>query len=165
MRIVIIRIVILSAILFAPGLVTGADPTAAQRFVGHWRLVSCEQRSTSGEVTQPYGKDPIGRISYDAAGHMAAQLMRRDRAKFANSNPSKGTDAENREAFTGYLAYYGAYTVDEKEGTVTHHVEGAWFPNWIGANLVRHYQFQGNRLTLRADLPDGPSVLVWERVP
>ena len=159
------RIVMLSVILLFLGLPAGAYSQTAQRFVGHWRLISYEQRSTSGEVTEPLGKDPIGRISYDTDGHMSAQLMRRDRSRFANSDPRKGTDAEIRDAFTGYSAYYGSYSVDEKSGTVTHHVEGAWFPNWIGTKQVRRYEFSGNRLILRADLPAGPGVLVWERIP
>lgn len=137
----------------------------ARSFVGHWRLISYEQRSASGEVTRPFGTDPIGRISYDMTGQMSAQLMRRDRQKFANNDPQKGTDVEIRSAFSGYAAYYGSYTVDEKMGTVTHNVEGAWFPNWIGMTQVRHYEFIGNRLILRADLPAGPSILVWERIP
>ncbi len=159
------RIAMLSAIMLLPGLIADEGPQTTKRFIGHWRLISYDQISTSGEVTQPLGKDPIGRISYDTGGHMSAQLMRRDRSWFANSDYRKGTDAEIRDAFTGYSAYYGSYTVDEKGGTVTHHVEGAWFPNWIGTKQVRRYEFSGNRLTLRADLPAGPGVLVWERIP
>ena len=159
------RAAMLSAILLSPGLLVVANAQTAQHFVGQWKLISYEQRSTTGEVTQPFGKDPIGRISYDTGGHMSAQLMRRDRSRFANSDPRKGTDAEIRNAFTEYTAYYGSYTVDEKAGTVTHHVEGSWFPNWIGTNQVRRFEFSGNRLTLRADLAAGPSILVWERIP
>ena len=99
------------------------------------------------------------------AGCDCSHPARSDRSRFANSDPRKGTDAEIRDAFTGYSAYYGSYAVDEKAGTVTHHVEGAWFPNWIGTKQVRRYEFSGNRLTLRADLPAGPGVLVWERIP
>ena len=159
------RIAMLSAILLLPGLLAAANLQTAQRFVGHWRLISYEQRSASGEVSQPFGKDPVGRISYDAHGQMSAQLMRRGRAKFVDNNPQKGTDAEIRGAFSEYSAYYGSYTVDERAGTVTHHVEGAWFPNWIGTKQVRRYEFSGNRLILRADLPAGPGILVWERIP
>jgi len=159
------RVAMLSAILFFAGFFVVANAQTAQHFVGQWTLISYEQRSPTGEVTQPFGKDPIGRISYDPHGHMSAQLMRRDRLKFADSDPRKGTDAEIRNAFTEYAGYYGSYTVDEKAGTVTHHVEGAWFPNWIGSNQVRRFEFSGNQLTLRADLPAGPSILVWERIP
>ncbi len=147
-------------------MITSSCPCFPQagRFVGHWRLISFEQRSVTGELIQPFGNDPIGRISYDSGGKMAVQLMRRDRQKFADNDPQKGTDAEVRSAFAGYVAYYGSYTVDEKMGTVTHHVEGAWFPNRIGTKQVRRYEFSGNRLILRADLPAGQSVLVWERI-
>jgi len=158
------RIALLSTILLLSGLHTGADSQTAQRFVGHWKLISYQQKSVSGEVTEPFGKDPIGRISYDTGGHMSAQLMRNNRPKFSNNDPRKGTDAEIRSAFTEFAAYYGTYTVDERAGTVTHHVEGAWFPNWIGMIQVRNYEFRGNRLLLRADLPAGPIILVWERI-
>ena len=121
------RAAILRAILLFVGPLVVAHAQTAQHFVGQWKLISYEQRSTTGEVTQPFGKDPVGRISYDMSGHMSAQLMRRDRSKFANTDPRKGTDAEIRTAFTEYAAYYGSYTVDGKTGTVTHHVEGAWF--------------------------------------
>ena len=124
------RIAMLSAILLFPGLLADEEPQTTKRFIGHWRLISYDQTSTSGEVTQPLGKNPIGRISYDTEGYMSAQLMRRDRSRFANTDyRNGGTDAEIRDAFTGYSGYYGSYTVDEKAGTVTHHVEGAWFPN------------------------------------
>ncbi len=159
------RAVMQSAILLFAGLLIVAYAQTPQHFVGQWKLISYEQRSPTGEVTQPFGKDPIGRISYNPRGHMSAQLMRRDRSKFANGDPRKGTDAEIRNAFTEYAGYYGSYTVDEKAGTITHHVEGAWFPNWMGTDQVRHFEFNGNRLTLRADLPAGPSILVWERIP
>ena len=158
------RMALLSAILVLSGLLPDADPQEAQRFIGHWKLISYQQESTSGEVTEPFGKDPIGRISYDAGGHMSAQLMRNNRPKFSSSDPRRGTDAEIRGAFTEFAAYYGTYTADERAGTVAHRIEAAWFPNWIGTVQVRHYKFSGNRLILRANLPAGPSVLVWERL-
>jgi hypothetical protein len=46
----------------------------AQRFVGTWRLVSLEARSDDGRVDYPLGRDALGVITYDAQGHMAAQL-------------------------------------------------------------------------------------------
>ena len=85
---------------------------------------------------------------------MSAQLMRRDRPAPAAGAPSAG----------GYSGYYGTYTVDEKSATVTHHVQGAWTPAWIGTKQVRYYKFEGDRLTLEGDLSGGRAKLVWERV-
>jgi hypothetical protein len=128
-----------------------ADKSVKERFVGTWNLVSYEVRMPSGELQYPFGSDPLGRISYDAAGHMSAQLMRRDRTQQASGTSS------------GYTGYYGTYVVDEKAGTVTHQVEGAWTPSWIGTKQVRYFKFEGDRLTLEADLRGGRGRLVWER--
>jgi hypothetical protein len=130
-----------------------AEKPVKERFVGTWDLVSYEVRTPSGEIRYPYGNDPLGRIAYDAEGHMSAHLMRRDRPI-----PQAGTSST-----TGYSGYYGTYTIDENAGTVVHQVQGAWTPGWIGTKQVRYYKFEGNRLTLEGDLTGGRARLVWER--
>ena len=78
-------------------------------------------------------------------------------------------DAEVRDAFDGYLAYFGTYAVDESTRTVTHHVVGASFPNWVGANLARRCAFD-ERTTPTGDATDRGGrtraryVLLWERM-
>ena len=113
------------------------DDQTASRFTGAWRLLSCETRDSSGLVQFPFGERPGGQLLYDGAGNMSAQLGRTNRARFAAKEPALGTDAEVRDAFDGYLAYFGTYAVDESTRTVTHHVVGASFPNWVGVNLAR----------------------------
>ena len=133
-------------------------------------MLSCESRDTSGQVQYPFGEQPAGQLFYDRAGNMSAHLMRARRARFAGSDPGLGTDAEVREAFNGYVAYFGTYSVDESKGTVTHRVTGASFPNWIGVDLVRYYTFdEGGRLRLATPpiAAGGRSleyVLLWERM-
>ena len=80
----------------------------------------------------------------------------------------KGTPEEIKTAFEGYIAYYGTYEVDESKGQVTHHVQSALFPNWIGDIQTRNFEFEGKKLRLntqpikgsRADLTN---TLLWER--
>jgi hypothetical protein len=120
-----------------------------KRFHGSWTLTGYEQRKADGAVTYPMGKDPVGRIAYDATGHMSAQLMRRDRPKFTSGSRQQGTPEEIRAAYYGYVGYYGLYDVDEAKKIVTHHVECCSFPNWVGTDLVRHFEFDGDRLILR----------------
>jgi hypothetical protein len=43
----------------------------------------------------------------------------------------KGTN-DTSQTILGYEAYFGTYTVNEKEGIVTHHLESALFPGDIG---------------------------------
>lgn len=142
----------------------------ASRFVGAWRLLSCETRHTNGQVQYPFGERPAGQLVYDASGNMSAQLMRENRPRFASRDPARGTDDEVREAFDGYIGYYGSYTVDERKRAVTHYVHGASFPNWIGAELIRAYDFDDKgrlRLSTPPIVVGGESVeyvLVWERI-
>jgi lipocalin-like protein len=45
-------------------------------------------------------------------------------------------------------AYFGTFSVDAAERTVTHHVESDWFPNLADTEPIRHYTFDGDRLVL-----------------
>ncbi|MBI5650774.1 MAG: lipocalin-like domain-containing protein [Chloroflexi bacterium] len=139
------------------------------KFIGTWKLISADYRRANGEVIDMYGVNPTGRIIYDADGNMAVQIMRRDRPLFATGDRLSGAPHETQTAFRGYLGYFGTYTLDADKHTVTHHIEGAWHPNWVGIDLVRFYEFSGNRLTLRTSpliLAGAEAVgqLVWEKV-
>jgi len=118
-------------------------------FLGAWTLATYEQHKADGAVAYPMGKDVVGRITYDAGGRMSAQIMRRDRPKFTSGSRQQGTPEEVRAAYYGYVGYYGPFDVDEQKKIVLHHVECCSFPNWVGTDLVRHYEFQGDRLILR----------------
>ena len=141
-----------------------AAPLAAQpigeRFRGAWTLLTYEQLKTGAAPSSPMGKDALGRLCYDADGRMSAQLSRRDRPRFASRTRAQGTAEEIRAAFEGFLAYYGPYRIDEKAGTVTHHVECCSYPNWVGTDQVRRYEFDGGHLILYAP---GDYKLVWTR--
>jgi len=139
-----------------------------EQFVGTWKLVSSEFRRSDGEVTYPMGRNASGMLMYDASGHMSVQIIRPDRPAFASGDQLKGTLEEIKSAFEGCVAYFGTYEVNEKKGTVTHHVEGSSFPNWVGTDQRRFFEFYGNRLTLST--PPAPfggehvtALLVWER--
>ena len=140
--------------------VSRANDEVRKRFIGNWKLVSYQAFNESGEArTLDYDG---GRIMYDERGYMAAQLMRSGRAKSAPA-----TDEERAAAYRGYTAYYGTYQIDEAKGIVTHHVEGALYPQWPGTTLVRHYAFSedGKRLTLSIKSGDRiTGTLTWERL-
>jgi hypothetical protein len=56
----------------------------------------------------PLGADPIAWIIYDPRGHVAAQLMARDRTKPAATTPTVSPpDPNNSAASGGYDAYFG----------------------------------------------------------
>src|SRR5262245_19685894 len=106
---------------------------------------------------------------YDATGYMAAQLLPLDRPKFASGNRLQGTQEEIKAAFDGYFAYFGPYEVNEAEGVVILHVRGSIFPNDVGMDNIRYYEFSGDRLTLSPPYKDDgtttPKSTATDRLP
>jgi len=87
---------------------------------------------------------------------------------FASDDAGSGTNTEVRAAFEGHASYFGTYTIDPSARTVTHHVRGASYPNWVGHKQVRYYRIDGVHLVLSTPpIPyRGESlgfVLTWER--
>ncbi len=143
----------------------------ADLFTGTWRLLTCEGRWSDGRISKPYGNEPGGMLMYDGQGGFSGQIMARERPPFASGNLLKGSNAEVRAAFEGYLAYYGSYMVDETQGLVIHQVEGSFFPNWIGETQIRKFEFTGEGRLQLSTLPikgaraDLTVVLLWETAP
>ena len=134
---------------------------------GTYRLVSCEVRWSDGEIDFPYGEDADGLLVYTANGFVSGHLMRRDLPKF-RTGARRAPPEQAREAFLGYLGYYGTYEVDVEAGTVTHRVLGGWHPNWTGTDQVRHFHFKGKQLVIetpaaRSGGRSRQTRLVWRR--
>ena len=156
-------------LILLAGLSTSAPAAgkARDQLIGVWKLISYQRKSSDGRVEYPFGEKPVGRLTYDSAGRMSAQLMRPARksampvgVSFANGTAS---DAELREAAGGFIAYFGTFDVDEPSTTVIHHVEACLVPSWVAHDLQRKYRFQGNRLMLSAVTSSFTVDLVWER--
>jgi hypothetical protein len=100
---------------------------------------------------------------------MAAVLQAGKRKRFSAGNRINAPADERAEAFSTSTAYTGTYTFAGDR--VTHHVEVATNPDWVGADQLRFPKIDGNRLTITTPplptRPDGKlrvSTLVWERV-
>jgi YD repeat-containing protein len=132
-----------------------------QQLVGSYKLISYVNYDQNGVATKsPY---TIGQIMYDAAGRMSAQLMREGRARMRTSQPS---EAERAAAYSGYISYFGHYTIDAGKRAVTHHVEGSVSPNGMGGELVRFFEFSSDGKSLFLTVKDGNRVtakLQWDR--
>ena len=142
-------------------------PVVRDRFIGVWKLVSCERKFTDGRVEYPYGEKPVGRITYDKAGRMSAQLMRPGRHSSVPPGVSliagNASAEEIRESVSGFIAYFGKFELDETSNTVIHHVQACMVPSWVGTDLKRTYRFNANRLLLSASSALSSIDLVWEK--
>ncbi len=146
------------------------------QLVGSWRLVSRQSRLANGQLELDPGLSitPLGVLIYDQSGHVAAQLSRRDRTigmigdECPAAATTKGTP-DTAQTVLGYDAYFGTYTINERDGIVTHHLEAALWPGDIGKDIDRHFTISGNRLTIafNTTTKEGAKVtrtLVWERM-
>jgi len=123
--------------------VTGQD---AKRFIGTWRIISENQ---------------TGLMIYDGSGNMAAQVMPlRARPKYAAAEP---TPDEAKAAITGYIAYFGTYSVDERAHKITHHRKGSINPGQIGVDAVRGYDFASDDRVVLTPAENNARI-IWERV-
>ncbi|MDA0368561.1 MAG: lipocalin-like domain-containing protein [Proteobacteria bacterium] len=137
----------------------------AEAIVGTWALVSVERRFSDGRVTQPMGDAPVGRLTYTADGYMQAILMPGGRQAF-ESGDVYGTPEERMRGAAQFVSYAGRY--EWRDGTLYHHPEASFFPNWVGKELRRKIELTGNRMTLSTDPEiagggESAGVLVWEK--
>jgi hypothetical protein len=149
----------IAAFVLIPVLTACAAPagrSAREQMFGSWELQSRTVARENGEAIadQVLGAQPIGRLFYDASGHMALQMMRPGRPQ-AITEPPNPEDAKNARVVLGYDAYFGTFTVDEAAGTVTHHVESSLFPEDLGKNFTRRFRVNGDAFELSFTSPAG----------
>lgn len=138
--------------------------------VGTWELLSREDIAPGGErrIDPALGSDPVALLVYDRNGRFAAQFMKRDRSGAPDSEPAR-SGPNNSRARGGYDAYFGTYSVDDANGTVTQRLTGALSPENVGLVLTRAITVIGNELTIRLEtttVGGEPIVrtLRWKRV-
>jgi len=136
---------------------------------GTWKLDDWQRISPDGKVDRPLGENAVGLLVYTPQGQMSVQLAAAGRPPIDSRDPLGGTPAEQAAAYSGYLAYFGRWTVPEP-GTVTHLIDAALYPNWSGIEQVRPFTLDRPHLVLRTPptpMPDGTVVvnqLSWTAV-
>ena len=104
-----------------------------RQLVGSWALVSGGQANPNVE---PFGADD-GFAIFQSNGRFTLTLIRGNLPKFASNNRAEGTADENKAIVQGSIAYFGTYTLDPNDGSVTLHVDRSSFPNWNGSEIKR----------------------------
>jgi lipocalin-like protein len=118
-----------------------------EQIVGTWIAVS-QYVDQDGKKLEPFGAYPKGIVVYDPNGHFVLVLQRATLPKFASNNRLAGTPDENRAIVQGSIAYFGKYSVDEKERKINLHYDGSTYPNWDGEDQVRLVEISGDELRI-----------------
>src|SRR2546422_318769 len=174
--------VVFVASVFGRGIVAGqgaASPASLSmndraRFVGTYELVTTEVKDpATGQWSRTPNFNSNGYIIYADTGHMGVHIQPKVRARFA-ANPPTGEEAQ--AALRGYAAYFGSFTVHdkEKEKFVVHHRFGQLNPGGE-IDAKRFYDFEttpngSQRLILTPAPADGggkdkaPRRVIWQRM-
>jgi hypothetical protein len=141
---------------------------STERFFGSWELEKYSAILSDGVLSYPLGEAAVGWGTYSPDGRMSAHLMRSDREPFgAGRRPGVDDIAADLivAAASGYIGYCGRYVVDPATQIVSHAVECALIPDWVGTTMVRSYTFIGDDQLILCPPPRGPVVseLRWRR--
>jgi Lipocalin-like domain len=90
-----------------------------------------------GRKVDPWGPNAKGAAMFDANGRFTFMIMRSDLPKFASNNRAQATAEEGKAVAQGMIAFYGTYTVNEADKTLTTRIEGSSYPNLIGGEQKR----------------------------
>jgi hypothetical protein len=160
-----------ASICFAQGAPKAPRGQVAKMIVGTWRMVGAETRVVdgSGPTTMPRGKKPEGFIIYDTNGRMWVQIMNSEETRPPRKGEGAMNEKEQAQAYASYTAYYGRYTIDENDQSVTHHVEGSVNPRNVGNAMKRFVEVSADRLSLNTfakgqDGKERVTLRMWERV-
>src|SRR4051812_25110894 len=121
--------------------------TLKQQIVGTWVAVS-QYVDQDGKKVEPFGSNPKGMVIYDAHGRFMLMLQRASLPKFASNNRMTGTAEENKAIAQGSIAYFGRYSLDEKDGKINLHYDGSTYPNWDGEDQIRLIAISGDELKI-----------------
>ena len=136
-----------------------------EKFVGSWELKEWTAELTDGKVVFPYGEDAKGRITYDEFGNMAVQIMKNNRSQFLSEDPLQAQPDEVLAAYNGFIAYCGNYEVNLNSNQVVHQIKISSFPNWVGQNQIRYFEFNEDKLILSTDIiGSSRHKLIWKKV-
>lgn len=130
--------------------------------VGTWEIVSYTLTREDGTEYYPLGEDCRAYLIYTADGHVSAQMSATGRPAYASRDLHEGTVGEMAAAARGYVAYCGTYTLDLEHGDVIHHIDISMNPTWAGQSQARHVSWDGEFLTITADV--NTARLVWRKV-
>ena len=129
--------------------------------VGNWKLVSVQIIFDNGTPQALFGEHPKGYLILTPEGRMMALGT-------SDTRESSANDGERAELWKSMFAYSGKYRIEGNDFVTI--VDVSWNEEWNGTEQRRHYNLQGNRLTIETVSQPSPidkrisyAKLVWER--
>ena len=127
----------------------------------------CTSVVTPNQLVQSSSEnDTKGIAIFEGNGRFAQIVLRPDLPKIASNNAMTGTADENKAVVQGSAAFYGGWSVNENDGSVSTHIDGSTYPNWDGQDQKRTVSISGDEMKLCVPGAQigGTACAIWKRV-
>jgi hypothetical protein len=135
--------------------------------VGVWSLVAFSAERSDGSRTEPFGTNPTGTVIFTSDGHFALFQSRSDLPKIASDDPTKATAEEATAIVRGSIAYYGTYSANEEDQSLSLDINGSTFANLLGGPAQKRLVTSITDSELKLENPKAVSEIalqtVWKR--
>jgi hypothetical protein len=149
------------------GLAQAQNKLIKDGIVGAWSLVAVTADLANGSKSEPFGAGPRGIIIFTPDGHFALFQSRAELPKIASNDRAKATAEEAAAIIAGSIAYFGTYSVDEAEKSLSVTLDGSTFPNLLGGPAQKRLITSLDTNELKFANPRIPSGMtlqtVWKR--
>jgi hypothetical protein len=115
----------------------GPPKSMKEALVGSWALLIDDAVKPDGTHAPNFGPNPNGIAMFGPDGHFSVTIARAGRPKFASNSRATGTADENKAAMAGANAFFGSYSLNEADKTLTMRIEGSTYPNLEGTTQKR----------------------------
>jgi hypothetical protein len=109
-----------------------AQENIAKQIVGAWTLDAVTAERVDGSKAEPFGTNPKGVIIFTDSGYFSLFQSRADLPKLVENDRGKATAEEAKAVVGGSIAYYGTYSVNEADRSLSVTLDGATFVNLLG---------------------------------
>lgn len=130
------RAVIIAVLLHLGAALSVSDAVAQspkEEIVGAWTMTWADSVRPDGSKVPVFGSDPKGIMIFSRDGHFALIQMRAELPRIAANSRDQGTPEENKAVVSGSIAYFGTYSVNESDKTLTLKLDGSTFANILAA--------------------------------
>jgi hypothetical protein len=117
--------------------------TLKEQLVGSWSLVkNCEEFPDGKKNCAPLGPNLKGLLMFDA-NSFSFQMIGGDRAKTTDPRSPVGP----------LVVYFGTYSTNDSDKTLTYHIERSSWPNFEGQDQKRIVTIKGDEMSYKAQAP------------
>ena len=131
--------------------------TLAEQMVGARTLTAVTLQYQDGTSVNPFGPDVKGSLMIDRNGRFSLAIIGAQRPSFVSNIRFQGTPEENAAVVRATEIFFGTYSLNETDKTITFHLERAIFPNWDGTDRKFTIAFEGKQLELVGPPTPGPN--------